>query len=95
MSDSFSVQDIIFPSYVLASFFPSKSVCKIFFLKSLITPSKIKYLASKIHQAFAQLTDSGLPIISKAFSNNRGQTPKGEGRNSPLLTSTQTVRTDG
>ena len=62
-----SVQDIIFPSYILASFFPSKSVCRIFFLKSPISPSKVIRLAPKIHQTFAQLTDSDLSIISKAF----------------------------
>ena len=72
------VQDIIFPSYILATFPPSKSVCRIFFLKSLITPSKVKCSAPKIHQTFAQLTDSDLSIISKAFWNNRGQNSLGE-----------------
>ena len=69
----FSVQDIIFHSYILASCFPSKLVCRIFFLKSFITPSKVKCSAPKIHQTFAQLADSDMSIISKAFWNNRGQ----------------------
>ena len=30
-----------------------------FFLKSPITPSKVKWSAPKIHQTFGQLTDSG------------------------------------
>ena len=37
------------------------------FLKSPITPSKVKWSAPKIHQTFVQLTDSDLLIISKAF----------------------------
>ena len=36
----FSVQDTIFPSYILASFFPSKSACRIFFLKITHNPRK-------------------------------------------------------
>ena len=35
-----------------------------FFLKSPITPSKVKWPAPKIHQTFGQLTDSDLSIIS-------------------------------
>ena len=69
----FSVQDIIFHSYILASCFPSKLVCRIFFLKLFITPSKVKCSSPKIHQTFAQLADSDMSIISKAFWNNRGQ----------------------
>ena len=38
-----------------------------FFLKSVITPSRVKWWAPKIHQTFAQLTDSDLSILSKAF----------------------------
>ena len=49
-----------------------------FFLKSPINPSKVKWSASKIYQTFAQLRDSDLSIISKAFWNNRGQNPLGE-----------------
>ena len=64
----FSVQDIVFPGISLHAFFLSKSVCRIyFFLKSPITPSKVKWSAPRIHQTFAQLTDSKLSIISKAF----------------------------
>ena len=43
------------------------------FLKSPITPSKVKWSALKIHQTSGQLTDSNLSIISKGFWNNRGQ----------------------
>ena len=43
------------------------SLQDIFFLKSPITPSKVKWSAPKIHQPFAQLTDSDFPIICKAF----------------------------
>ena len=50
----------------------------IFFLKSPITPSKIKWSAPKIHQTFDQLTDSDLSIISKGFWNNGGQNSLGE-----------------
>ena len=68
MSDIFFSAGYYFPSYILASFSPLKSVCRIFFfLKSPITPSKVKWSAPKIHQTFAQLTDSDLSIISKAF----------------------------
>ena len=43
-----------------------------FFLKSPITPSKVKWSAS------GQFTDSDLSIISKGFWNNRGQSSLGE-----------------
>ena len=49
-----------------------------FFLKSPITPSKVKWSASKIHQIFGQLTDSDLSTISKGFWTNRGQNSLGE-----------------
>ena len=39
-----------------------------------ITPSKVKWSAPKIHQTFAQLTDSDF----KAFWNNKGQNSVGE-----------------
>ena len=79
MSDIFfSVQNIIFPRYFLASFFVLEiRLQDIFFLKSPITPSKVKWSALKIHQTFAQLTDSDLSIISKAFWNNREQEERG------------------
>ena len=59
-------------------FSPRNQSAGYFFLKSPITPSKVKWLAPKIHQTFAQLTDSDLSIISKAFWNNRGQNSLGE-----------------
>ena len=74
----FSVQDIFLPGIYLHAFFLSKSVCRTFFLKSPITPSKVKWSAPKIHQTFGQLTDSDLSIISKGFWNNRGQNSLGE-----------------
>ena len=75
MSDIFSVQDI-FPRNL---FFSSRNQpAGNFFLKSPITPSKVKCSAPKIHQTFAQLTDSDLSIISKGFWNNRGQNSQGE-----------------
>ena len=49
-----------------------------FFLKSPITPSKVKWSALKIYQKFGQLTDSDLSIISKDFWNNRRQNSQGE-----------------
>ena len=38
-----------------------------FFLKSPVTPSKVKWSGPKIHQTFRQLTDSDLSTISKGF----------------------------
>ena len=58
--------------YYFSQLYPYKlypleiSLQHIFFLKSPITPSKVKWSAPKIHQIFAQLTDSDLSIISKA-----------------------------
>ena len=66
-----------FPRNLFACFFP-KSVCRTFFLKSPIIPSKVKWSAPKIHQTFGQLTDSDLSIISKDFWNNRGQNSLGK-----------------
>ena len=43
-----------------------------------ITPLKVKWLAPKIHQTFAPLTDSDLSIISKALWNSRGQNSQWE-----------------
>ena len=74
----FSVQDIYFLGIYVHAFFLSKSVCRTFFLKSPITPSKVNWSAPKIHQTFGQLTDSDLSIISKGFWNNRGQNSLGE-----------------
>ena len=71
----FSVQDIIYfhPVISLQAFPPQNQSAGYFYLKSPITPSKVKLSAPKIHQTFAQLTDFDLSIISKAFWNNRGQ----------------------
>ena len=66
MSDIFSVQDIFLPGIYLHAFFLSKSVCRTFTLKSLIT-SKVKWSVPKIRKTFGQLTDSDLSIISKGF----------------------------
>ena len=63
----FSVQDIIFPRNLFACFFPVEVNLEDIFLKSPITPSKVKWSAPKIHQTFGQLTDSDLSIISKGF----------------------------
>ena len=97
MSDIFSVQDIFLPGIYLHAFFLSKSVCRTFFLKSPITPSKVKWSAPKIHQTFGQLTDSDLSIISKGFWNNRGQNSQGEkgGIRFYLPLPGKSVRTDG
>ena len=67
MSDIFSLQGIFLQGIYLHAFFLSKSVCRTFFLKSTITPLKVKWSAPKIHQTFGQLTDSDLSIISKRF----------------------------
>ena len=69
MSDIFFSAGYCFSQYFsLHAFLPLEiSLQDIFFLKSPITHSKVKYLAPKIHQTFAQLTDSDFSIISKAF----------------------------
>ena len=46
---------------------PRNQSAKYIFLKSPITPSKVKWSAPKIHQTFAQLTDFDFSVISKAF----------------------------
>ena len=59
---------MFFPRNLFACFFPPEiSLQDIFFLKSPITPSKVKWSAPKIHQTFGQLTDSVLSIISKGL----------------------------
>ena len=60
------------------TYFLTKSVRGTFFLKSPVTPSKVKWSAPRIHQTFGQLTNSDLSIISKGFWNNRGQKSLGE-----------------
>ena len=60
-------------------FFVSKSVCRTFFLKSPITPSKVKWSAPKIHQTFRQLTDSDLSSFLKAFETIGDKTLLGRG----------------
>ena len=64
---------IFFPRILFACFFPLKISLQDIFRESLITPSKFKWSAPKIHQTFSQLTDSDLSIISKGFWNNREQ----------------------
>ena len=91
----FSVQDIFAQEFI---FFPPEiSLQDIFFLKSPITPSKVKWSAPKIHQTFGQLTDSDLSIISKGFWNNRGQNSQGErgGIRFYLLLPVKSVRSYG
>ena len=56
------LRDIIFPS-----FSPRNQSAGYFFSKSTLTPLKVKWSAPKFHQTFAQLTDSDLPNIFKAF----------------------------
>ena len=74
MSDISFSAGCFFPGIYLHAFFLQKSACRtFFFLKSPITPSKVKWSAPKIHQTFSQLTDSDLSIISKGFWNNRGK----------------------
>ena len=46
----FSVPDIFLPGIYLHAFFLLKSVCRTVFLKSPITPSKVKWSAPKLHQ---------------------------------------------
>ena len=58
MSDIFSVKDIVFPVISLQAFPPRNQSAGYFFLKSPLTASKVKCSAPKIHQTFAQLTDS-------------------------------------
>ena len=79
MSDIFFSVGYFSPRNLFACFFPLEiSLHDIFFLKSPITSSKVKWSAPKIHQTFGQLTDSDLSIISKGFWNNRGQNSLGE-----------------
>ena len=55
MRDIFSVP-MFFPRNLFACFFPPEiSLQDIFFLKTPITPSKVKWLAPKIHQTVGQL----------------------------------------
>ena len=76
---------LLLSSHLLISRYPVRKskfgacvVCRTFFLKWPITPSKVKWSAPKIHQTFGQLTDSDLSIISKDFWNNRGQNSLGK-----------------
>ena len=70
---------LFFPVISLQAFSPQNPSAGYFFLKSPITPSKVKWSAPKIHQTFGQLTDSDLSIISKGFWNNRRLNSKGRG----------------
>ena len=70
---------LFFPVISLQAFSPQNPSAGYFFLKSPITPSKVKWSAPKIHQTFGQLTDSDLSIISKGFWNNRRLNSQGRG----------------
>ena len=76
----FQCRILFFSGISLQAFFPSKSVCRMFFFWNhpAITPLKVKWLAPKIHQTFALLTGSDLSIVSKALWNSRGQNSLGE-----------------
>ena len=68
MSDVFFSAGDYFSQLYPYKLFPLEiSLQDIFFMKSPITPSKVKWSAPKIHQTFAQLTDSDLLIIFKGF----------------------------
>ena len=56
----FSAGDYFSQLYPYKLFPLEISLQDIFFMKSPITPSKVKWSAPKIHQTFAQLTDSDL-----------------------------------
>ena len=61
MSDVFFSAGDYFSQLYPYKLFPLEiSLQDIFFMKSPITPSKVKWSAPKIHQTFAQLTDSDL-----------------------------------
>ena len=61
MSDVFFSAGDYFSQLYPYKLFPLEiSLQDIFFMKSPITPSKVKWSATKIHQTFAQLTDSDL-----------------------------------
>ena len=98
MSDIFFFSAGYFsPRNLFACFFPLEISLQDIFLKSPITPSRVKWSAPKIHQTFGQLTDSDLSIISKGFWNNRGQNSLGErgGIRFYLPLPGKSVRTDG
>ena len=61
MSDVFFSAGDYFSQLYPYKLFPLEiSPQDMFFMKSPITPSKVKWSAPKIHQTFAQLTDSDL-----------------------------------
>ena len=61
MSDVFFSAGDYFSQLYPYKLFPLEiSLQDIFFMKSPITPSKVKWSAPKIYQTFAQLTDSDL-----------------------------------
>ena len=76
---------LFFPVISLQAFSPQNPSAGYFFLKSPITPSKVKWSAPKIHQTFVQLTDFDFSIISKAFWNNQGTKLSKEERGNPFL----------
>ena len=68
MSDVFFSAGDYFSQLYPYKLFPLEiSLQDIFFMKSPITPSKVKWSAPKIHQTFGQLTASNMSIISKGF----------------------------
>ena len=92
----FSVQDVIFPRYnPCKCFLPLEiSLQDMIFSEITDNPLKSQIIGPKIHQTVAQLTDSDLSLITKAFGNSRGQTSRGEGKNSFLPTSTWSLSSD-
>ena len=56
-----------FRGIYLHAFFLSKSVCRTFFLRSPITPSKVKWSAPKIHQTFGHWQILICQSFPKAF----------------------------
>ena len=68
MSDNFFSAGYFSPRNLFACFFPLEISLQDTFLKSPITPSKVKWSAPKLHQTFGQLTDSDLSVISEGAS---------------------------
>ena len=84
-----------FSQEFLCMFFSSRNQSAgYFFLKSPITPSKVKQSALKIHQTFAQLILICQSFL-KPFETIEDKTLQGRGEESFLLSTTRRVRTDG
>ena len=67
------MQDVIFPRYFLARFFPLEISLQDIFCWNHPSPPQKSNGRPLIYQTFSQLTDSDLSIIYKAFWENRGQ----------------------